>query len=96
MELPKNPIYFFCDVPPRKLSPDQLQAITSLMVQTYDWTFDEAWGLLQSSYVAVFPKTKRFLLRQKETTIIVKNMNIYIFSWLGGGKVELKNIYRAE
>lgn len=96
MELSKNPIYFYCDVPPRKLSPDQQQAITFLLVETYDWTFDEAWALLQTSYAAVFPKTKRFLLCQKETTIIVKNTKIYVFSWLSGGKVELINTYRAE
>ena len=96
MQIPKNPLFFYCDVPPRKLTQDQQEAVVLCLQEKYDLTHSDARGFLEASYAAVFPKTRRFVLRQAETPIVViQSTTIYRFSWLGAGKVQLKNVYEA-
>jgi hypothetical protein len=96
MQLPKNPLFFYCDVPPRKLTQDEQEAIVLWFQEQYDLTHSDARGTLEASYAAVFPKTRRFVLRQTETPIVViQSEKIYRFSWLGRGKVQLKSVYET-
>lgn len=90
-----QPILFYCDLPPRKSTIDEQEAIISWLMENRQLDHSSASGLLEASLVAVFDPNERFMPRMTEKRIVVINGGVLVFDERSDGEIELKQVYKS-